>query len=258
VSLAAGILSLLTGIAYTGLGAITAYELARHTRSRGHSHFGLGFLLMATTCGPHHLVHAVHFLLEGRTASAPLVAALALGLPPGVAFTGLRFEALLGGRGDRFAPGTPAPVAVLPCAIAVAAGAIGFAAVQASPGPSGAWGWAGLAANVFLCAAYLITGKIVFSTQVARRPGLGGWSISGLAMAGVFFTCGISHAVAGLTAGAELHTLTVDLPGIPAAAYFLWAVHRLHRSSLNDWNRRPLVGRAGRQGRPAPWAAELT
>jgi hypothetical protein len=255
VSLAAGLLSLLTGIAYTGLGAITAYELARHTRSRGHSHFGFGFLLMASTCGPHHLVHAVHLLFEGRPASAPLVAALAVGLPPGAVFVLLRLEALLGGRGDRFVPGTPAPVGLLPCATAVAAGAIGMAAIATGPGPASGWGWAGLGANLFLCCAYMITGKIVFSTQVARRPRLGGWSVSGLAMAGVFFTCGVTHAVAGFTTGAEWHTLMFDLPGVPAAAYFLWAVHALHRSSINDWNRRPLVGRAGRQGRPSPWAA---
>ena len=79
MTLAVGLLSLLTGIAYTGLGAITAYELARHTRRRGHSHFGFGFLLMAATCGPHHLVHSVHFLFEGQAASAPLLAALAIG-----------------------------------------------------------------------------------------------------------------------------------------------------------------------------------
>jgi hypothetical protein len=221
VSFAAGLLSLLTGIAYTGLGAITAYELARHSRRRGHSHFGFAFLLMAATCGPHHLVHSVHFLFEGEPVSGPLLAALAIGFPPGAVFVGLRFEALLGGRGDRFAPGTPVAIGLLPSATALAAGAVGLAAIQAAPGPVGAWGWAGLAANLFLCVAYLVTGKIVFSTQVARRPGLGGWSVSGLAMAGVFFTCGVSHAVSGLTTAVEWHTLMFDLPGIPAAAYFL-------------------------------------
>ena len=145
-------------------------------------------------------------------------------------------------------------IGLLPSAMALAAGATAFAAVSSAAAPAGGWGWAGLAANLFLCAAYMITGKIVFNTQVARRPGLGGWSVSGLAMAGVFFTCGVSHAVAGFATPVEWHTLMFDLPGVPAAAYFLWAVHQLHRSSLNDWNRRPLVGRAGRHGRPAPWA----
>ena len=253
MTLAGGLLALLTGIAYTTLGAITAYDLARHARSRGHSHFGLGFLLMAATCGPHHLVHAVHLLFEGHAASWPLVAALAIGLPPGAAFTLLRLEALLGGRGDRFAAGTPVLIAILPVAVAVSAGAIALGALQLAPAPAGGWGWAGLLANVLLGLAYLITGAIVLRTQLARRAGLGGWSVSGISMAGVFATCGVSHLIAGLTTAAELHTLAFDLPGVPAAAYFLWVVHRLNRSSLSDWNRRPLVGRAARHSRPAPW-----
>jgi hypothetical protein len=69
--------------------------------------------------------------------------------------------------------------------------------------------------------------------------------------AGVFTTCGSSHITAGVTTPVELHTLMFDLPGVPAAAYFLWVVHRLNRSSLNDRNRRPLVGRAAAHGRPA-------
>ena len=49
-----GILALVTGLAYTALAAVTAYELIRH-RARGFSHFGVAFLVMAATCGPHHL-----------------------------------------------------------------------------------------------------------------------------------------------------------------------------------------------------------
>ncbi len=255
MSVATGLLALGTGIAYTLLGAITAYDLARHRRVRGHSHFGFGFLLMAATCGPHHLVHAVHLLFEGHHASAPLLAALAIGFPPGAAFTYLRMEAMFGGRGDRFVAGTPLHVAILPVAVATAAGAIAVQAGQIAPVPAGGWAWAGLLANVFLAAAYMVTGGIVIRTQIARRPGLGGWSVSGVSMGGVFTTCGLSHLIAGLTTPVESHTLMFDLPGVPAAAYFLWAVYRLNRSSLNDWNRRPLVGRATRPGRPAPWAA---
>ena len=255
MSLAAGLLALLTGIAYTALGAITAWEITRMRRSRGHSHFGLGFLLMAATCGPHHLVHATHLLFEGHHAGWPLLIALAIGLPPGAVFTLLRFEALFRGRGDRFVAGTPIALAVLPAVVAATAGATVLAAAETGGAPAGAAGWAGVLANAFLATAYLITGLIVLRTQFARRPGLGGWSVSGIAMGGVFTTCGISHLVAGLTTPAELHTLAFDLPGVPAAAFFLWVVHRLNRSSLNDWNRRPLVGRAARHSRPAPWTA---
>ena len=179
MSVATGLLALGTGIAYTLLGAITAYDLARHRRVRGHSHFGFGFLLMAATCGPHHLVHAVHLLFEGHHASAPLLAALAIGFPPGAAFTYLRMEAMFGGRGDRFVAGTPLHVAILPVAVATAAGAIAVQAGQIAPVPAGGWAWAGLLANVFLAAAYMVTGGIVIRTQIARRPGLGGWSVSG-------------------------------------------------------------------------------
>ena len=253
MNLAAGLLALLTGIAYTGLGAITAWDLATLRRSRGHSHFGLGFLLMAATCGPHHLVHATHLLFEGHQATWPLVAALAIGLPPGAIFTLLRLEALLGGRGDRFVAGTPGALAVLPGLLAAATGATVLGAAQAAGAPDGAAAWAGLLADGFLAAAYLVTGLIVLRTQLARRPGLGGWSVSGVAMGGVFLTCGVSHLAAGLTTPAELHTLAFDLPGVPAAAFFLWVVYQLNRRSLNDWNRRPLVGRAARHSRPAPW-----
>ena len=94
-----------------------------------------------------------------------------------------------------------------------------------------------------------LVGIFTARTQLARRPLLGGWSLSGVAMSGVFLTCALSHLVAGLLtrrAGGVLDHL-----GVPASFYFLWAVYRLHRDSTRDWNRRPLVGR------PAPRAAVL-
>ena len=100
-----------------------------------------------------------------------------------------------------------------------------------------------------------IVGVLVLRTQLARRAGLGGWSVSGLALGGVFVTCGVSHLVAGLSTPADWHTLLFDVPGVPFSIYFLWVVRSLHRNSLRDWNRRPLVGRASRQSRPSPWAA---
>jgi hypothetical protein len=53
---------------------------------------------------------------------------------------------------------------------------------------------------------------------------------------------------------ADWHTLLFDVFGVPFSVYFLWVVRSLHRNSLRDWNRRPLVGRASRQSRPSPWA----
>jgi hypothetical protein len=252
MTLLAGILTLLTGLAYTGLGLLTAYELGRHSARRGYSHFGGAFMVMAFTCGPHHLVHAVHILFEGKPVTPELTAALAIGLIPGLMFVGLRVEAALGGRGDRLLRGDPAWLLVAPWAVTFAAGfvialAAGTAVEVGTP-------LIGLLPNVVLFVNYVIVGVLVRRTQFARRPLLGGWSLSGAAMAGVFPTCGLSHLAAGLTTVPEWHTLMFDLPGVPASIYFLWVVHRVHTNSLPDWNRRPLVGRATATSRRSPWA----
>jgi hypothetical protein len=108
--------------------------------------------------------------------------------------------------------------------------------------------------NTILFVSYTIVGAIVLRVQVARRPSVGGWSLSGLAMGLLFATCGFSHLIAGLTVRPDWHMSMFDIPGVPFSLYFLWVVHRLHSDSLRDWNRRPLVGRATRRSRPSPWA----
>ena len=253
MTLAAGVLALLTGLAYTLLGGIAAYEVGRHTARRGFSHFGAAFILMTFTCGPHYLVHAVHLLVEGERAPWPMTASLLLGIVPAAAFFLLRIEALVGGRGDRLLRGDPwllqaAPWAFSFLAGAIFAGALGYAAAHGASALA-------LAPNAVLFGAFLVVGALVRRTQAARRPLLGGWSLSGVAMAGVFPTCGASHLVAGLVAAPDLHMLLFDVPGVPASLFFLWVVHQVHADSLADWNRRPLVGRAGPTSRRSPWAA---
>jgi hypothetical protein len=252
-ALLAGLLALLTGLAYTALGVITALDLATGARARGVRLFGVGFLLMASTCGPHHLVHATHLLVEGERASRPLLTALAVGAPPAALFVVLRLEAVLGGRGDRLVRGTPVALVVAPGLLAAAAGAIALAGFQraAAHPPE----LLALAPNVVLFAAYLLVGACILRTQVARRPALGGWSVSGVSMSAVFITCGLSHLVAGATLPADLHSALFDLPGVPASLFFLWVVHGLHRASQRDWNRRPLVGAPARRPRTSPWGA---
>ena len=246
----AGLLALLTGLAYSGLGVIAVYELGRNHKTRGFSYLGGAFALMAATCGPHHLVHAEHHLFWGEAVSGPMLAALAIGFVPGGIFVLLRIEAAFGGRGDRFVSGTPAVLAALPWAVAVACGAILWAAL----GTARDLNPVSVAANGALFVNYLIVGVLVLRTQLARRPGLAGWSLSGLSMGGVFVTCGVAHLVAGIATPADWHTLLFDVPGVPFSIYFLWVVRSLHRRSLRDWNRRPLVGLASRQSRPSPWA----
>ncbi len=248
----AGIFALLTGIAYTGLGVITGYELVRYRRTRGFSHFGGAFLVMAFTCGPHHLVHAWRHLVAGEVAHVPMLASLAIGLAPGLTFIALRTEAAFGGRGDRLIAGTPVWVAALPCIVAAALGATLWESLRhAAPRDVDV---RSLVPNIFLGVNYMLVGLFTARTQLARRPVLGGWSLSGVAMSGVFVTCGAAHLIAGLLTEAHGWSVALDNVGVPASFYFLWAVHRLHRSSLRDWNRQPLVGRAAPLGRRSPWA----
>ena len=104
--------------------------------------------------------------------------------------------------------------------------------------------------NAILFVNYSLVGLYTARTQLARRPLLGGWSLSGVAMSGVFLTCALAHLATGLLTPPG----ALDLVGAPASFYFLWAVHRLHRDSTRDWNRRPLVGRPAPRGRRSPWA----
>jgi hypothetical protein len=250
VTIAAGILALLTGLAYAGLGVLAVYELGADHRTRGFSYLGGAFALMAATCGPHHLVHAEHHLVWGEAVSVPMLGALAIGLVPGAIFVLLRIEATAGGRGDRFVSGTPVLLAALPWVVVAVSAVLVWEAIGAARDVNPV----SLGANALLFVNYLVVGALVLRTQLARRPGLGGWSVSGLSMGGVFVTCGVAHLVAGLATPADLHTLLFDVPGVPFSIYFLWVVRSLHRHSLRDWNRRPLVGRAFRQSRPSPWA----
>ena len=65
---------------------------------RGFSHFGAAFMVMAFTCGPHHLVHFVHITFEGERVTPELAVALAIGVAPGITFVALRIEAACGAR----------------------------------------------------------------------------------------------------------------------------------------------------------------
>ena len=107
-------LNLLLGVVYLSYGAMTIIDLRRGWDERGFSHFGLAWIAMAFTCGPHHFEHGLHIALAGRNGGALDLIAVVVGLPAGVTWFLLRVEALAGGRGDRFISGTPRWVAALP------------------------------------------------------------------------------------------------------------------------------------------------
>ena len=50
-------------------------------------------------------------------------------------------------------------------------------------------------ANVILVGLYLAVGWFVLRTQLANRPSMGGWSVSGLSLSVIFPTCALMHMV---------------------------------------------------------------
>jgi hypothetical protein len=239
------------GLAYLALAALVLFEVHQERRSRGVSRFGLAYVGMALSCGPHHFIHGSQ-ALEGFNFNWIVMASVLAGLPAAVSFVGLRIEAMAGGRGDRHVLGTP-PWLV--------AGALGFcflagglfaaAALRLADGPQPPL--LVLIPNAFVSVTYALVGILLLRTQYLRRGTLGGWSLSGLSLTMIFPSCALMHAVYALTAVGDFNICPADLLGIPASAYFLWVVHRLYRQALFDWNRRPIVGARQATVRPAPW-----
>lgn len=276
MSFIVGISNLLIGLAYAGLGLLSAWETISLHRYRGWSRFGIGFALMAASCGPHHLVHGWH-VLQGASVSWPMLAVTLIGLPAGLTFVYLRFETVWGGQGDRSLTVSPQWVVLLVGILTLVAGWLSAWTFVESPdfsspfqflcGSSGAASdatslWGGIdvasldfAANVFVTITYGMVGWYLADHQARRYLTEGAWSLSGIALSGVFFTCAQMHFVNAVTPGDSLR-LAVDLIGIPASVYFLWIVKQVHSDSVLDWNRRPLVGTAGLPARRSPWSAD--
>jgi hypothetical protein len=234
--------NILLGLVYTMYGTMTLLEMARSHQTRGFSHFGAAWIAMAFTCGPHHWAHGIHVIQGSTTVGTLDLVAVLFGLPAGVIWFALRVEAYRGGRGDRHVAGTPGWVMALPTVFgiyltALVAAAIGLGATIQDP-------TAGVIANFMLVGLYSAIGYFLARTQLANRRPLGGWSLSGLALAVVFPTCAVMH---GIYAFYELngtyvpdgHMTAIDVLAVPAATYFLWVVHALYRGDFRDCNGAP-------------------
>ena len=274
MSFIVGISNLLIGLAYAGLGLLSAWETISLHRYRGWSRFGIGFSLMAVSCGPHHLIHGWH-VLQGASASWPMLTATVIGLPAGLTFVYFRLEAACGGQGDRAIYASPQWVVLAVGVLTLVAGWLAAWTIVQSPeigsafealcGSSGSAGLGerlgievacvDLLANVFVTITYGMVGWYLADHQARRYLTDGAWSLSGIALSGVFFTCAQMHFVNAFTPGDELR-LVIDLIGVPASIYFLWIVKQVHNDSVLDWNRRPLVGTAGLPARRSPWSAD--
>jgi hypothetical protein len=235
-------LNIILGLVYTSYGTMTAIEMFRSRRTMGFSHFGMAWIAMAFTCGPHHWVHGIHMAFEGRAAGLLDFTAVLVGVPAGVTWFALRVEAFRGGRGDRFIPGTPGWIMALPTlagiyVTAMVAAAIGIGNAQPQE-------IAVVAANLMLVVLYSAIGYYLIRTQLANRRSLGGWSLSGLALSIVFPTCAAMHAIYAfyMLTGQyqfDIHGTVIDWIAVPAAIYFLWVVHALYRGTYHDWNGAP-------------------
>jgi hypothetical protein len=275
ISLLIGISHVLIGMAYLGLGLLSAWEAISQYRYRGLSRFGLGFSLMAASCGPHHLVHG-WCVLNGAQVSLPMLGAALIGLPAGLAFCALRAEAMLGGRGDRSLAITSRAMVALAVGVLVVVGSLVGGAVAApaalEPGqaictalglsyaaaPESARAGIDFAspivlANLWVTVAYAMVGWYLSETQIRRYLASRTWSLSGLSLAAIFPSCAAMHLMVALSGSADRATLPFDLLGVPASVYFLWVVMRLHSDSVVDWNRQPIVGVAVKPSRSSPW-----
>jgi hypothetical protein len=264
--------NLALGAAYAGLGLLSAWEAISLHRYRGWSRFGLGFSLMAASCGPHHFAHGWH-LLQGETVAWPMLATTLIGLPAGLIFLWLRGEAMWGGRGERWLTVSPDRMVLFVSIFGLTCGwlaACAYAEVATnlllpqctSTGESSAASGGGIdftsvtfLANVFVAGTYGMVGWYLGDRQVRRYLTRGNWSLSGVALTGVFLTCAQMHLIDATTNGSDL-MLVFDLIGIPASIYFLRVVKQLHNDSVMDWNRRPLIGAATAPARPSPWSGE--
>ncbi len=273
MSLAIGIGNLLIGAAYVGLGLLSAWETVSLHRYRGWSRFGIGFSLMAASCGPHHLVHGWH-VLHGESVSWPMFAATLIGLPAGLVFVWLRLETALGGAGERLVVASAHRAVLLTGALTGGAGVLaawavgqpatdfGFGVLCSSTGAASSDAALGVGihltsatflTNMFVTMTYGMVGWYLADRQVRHYFENRTWSLSGVALAGVFFTCAQMHLIDATTPGSSL-MLVFDLIGVPASVYFLWVVKQVHNDFVTDWNRRPLVGAAATPARQSPWS----
>ena len=227
------------GLIYTCYGVMTIIDLKNGWRTRGMSHFGLAWIAMAFTCGPHHLEHGLHASIASGNAGAFDLLAVGLGAPAGLTWFLLRVEAMLGGRGDRFIPGTPRAVRWLPwLSVAYVAAVVGAMAWILRDGVNFT---PRITPNILLLFVYSLIGYYLLRTQLFNRGPAGGWSLSGIALTIVFPTCGVMHAIFATYAvsggyAVESHGLVIDWLAVPAAIYFVWVVRALHLGTFTDWN----------------------
>jgi len=250
MTLTLALLNLIIGAVYTSYGILTLRELAVQRHSRALSHFGVAWVAMAFTCGPHHLDHGLH-LLVSRSGTALELPALLLGVGPGVGWFLLRLEALSGGRGDREIHGTPGWLRAF--AVTAALGLFAATIWVVAVGTPVVTSEVLALPNVLLVALYVVIAVELLRGQFANHATADAWSVSGIALTLVFATCALMHAAyvaqtAGGVFGVDQHGLVIGWAGVPAAVYFLWVVRAIRAGTLGGLQLRSLPPRPVREG----------
>lgn len=239
MSTVAGVLNLVLGVVYLAYGVMTWVELRRGWASNGPSHFGLAWMFMTTTCGPHHLDHGLHLVRDGYGTALDL-GVTALGFPAATVWFLLRVEALRGGEGDRWLRSGHGGVAALPVLSSMYVVVLG--GLVATTLVTGRLDWVpSTSANVMILAFYGAIAWMLLRSQLVNHRLEHRWSLSGLSLTLVFATCAIMHGVHALNVNTgrypyQGHLVVTDLLAVPAAVYFLWVVWRLSSGQVDDWN----------------------
>lgn len=236
--LTVGAVNLVLGLAYVTIGVMTWMDMRRN-RHLGFSHFGLAIVVLAFTCGPHHLHHGVHVLFEERPGGSLDLVTTLVGILPAAIWVALRLEAWLGGRGERSLVGMPAWMEAMPTLGAVYV--VSLVAVVLSDGSPLAVFEPIVIPNLALVLVYMAIGVVLMRTQISNRWASDTWSLSGLSLAGLFLTCALMHAVHALYVGtglydADWHGRVLDALSVPAGLYFLWVVNALSLGRIRDWD----------------------
>ena len=231
--------NMLLGWVYMAVGVLTIIDMKRGWKTMGFSPFGAALVALAFTCGPHHVDHGLH-VWYGRAAGPLDLAAVVAGFPPGAAFVWLRLEAFFGGRGDRFVSANTLWVRCLPFLSAVYLTAL-VSSLTDEVGMSMRFGFT-VVVNSLLVLIYLSISYVLLRTQIHNRAILGGWSLSGLSLGTLFWTCAAMHTVTAVyTASArydtDIHGVLIDTLSVPAGIYFLWVTWGLYRDAIGDWHR---------------------
>jgi len=234
VTVVTAVANIAMSFVYLGYGTITLFDLKDGWHDRTRRQFGLAFLAIMFTCGPHHIDHGIHLLVTGVEAGALDLVVVAVGLAPGVVWFGLRIEALLGGPGDRHLVGTPRALALLP--VLGAAYLVAMVAAVAHLVRDVGFGVTSVP-NLVVMVLYLFVSATLIATQLRNHDASGRWSLSGLSLASIFSTCALMHLVYAAydSTGQYVddgHVLAIDVLSVPGAASFLWLVVGVHRGQI--------------------------